>query len=89
MRIMLQVVRIKVVAVVAAVVQLEQVHREAARLAEMAERDFSRQSKQLLELGTPAAVVVEHTCQVLLEVVQMAVEMEEQTVRQEEMAQTV
>ena len=79
----------QVVVVVAVVVQLEQVHREAARLAEMAERDFSRQSKQLLELGTPAAVVVEHTRQVLLEVVQMAVEMEEQAVRQEEMAQTV
>jgi hypothetical protein len=81
--------QLQVAAVVAVVVQLDLAQAEVARLAEMVVPDFSRQSKQLLELGMQAVVVVELIRQVLLEVVQMVVEMEVQAVRQEEMAQTV
>jgi hypothetical protein len=71
------------------VVQLDLAQAEVARLVEMVVRDFSRQSKQLLELGMQAVVVAELGRQVQLEVVQMVEGMEVQTVLQEEMELTV
>jgi hypothetical protein len=81
--------QLQVAAAVVVVVQLDLAQAEVARLVEMVVRDFSRQSKQLLELGMQAVAVVEPGRQVLLEVVQMVAEMEGQTVLQEEMELTV
>jgi hypothetical protein len=81
--------QLQVAAAVVVVVQLDLAQAEVARLVEMVVRDFSRQSKQLRELGMQAVVVAELGRQVQLEVVQMVEGMEVQTVLQEEMELTV
>jgi hypothetical protein len=81
--------QLQAVVAVVEVVQLDLAQAEVARLVEMVVRDFSRQSKQLRELGMQAVVVAEPGRQVLLEVVQMVAAMEVQAVLQEEMELTV